>query len=281
MSSLRVETESAKSAAGEATSSTTPTKRPLIIGIAGGSGSGKSSISDAVVQRIGTEKVSKITHDSYYRDLGEATFEERKNMNFDHPEALETELLIEHLRELRAGKAVDLPVYDFTTHSRRRNEFVTIQPTPVIIVDGILIFSDPDLRNLIDIKIFVDTDADIRFIRRLRRDTIERGRSSEEVADQYLTTVRPMHIQFVEPTKRYADVIIPEGGYDSHVAMDMLIAHMNACINEDGSSTFARELTSDIGDLSVEKTVSSSNAPKPAATHSLDKTLEAIEKEIA
>lgn len=204
--------------------------RPLVIGIAGGSGSGKTSISTAVMARLGSTNVSVVTHDCYYRDLKGLTFEERKAINFDHPDALETELLIEHLQKLRSGQAVGVPVYDFSTHQRRADETRQVLPTPVVIVDGILIFSDPNLRALFDIKVFVDTDADLRFIRRLKRDTHERGRSAEDVAEQYLSTVRPMHLQFVEPTKRFAHVIIPEGGYDSHVAMDMLVAQVTTAI---------------------------------------------------
>ncbi|GBG24241.1 Uridine-cytidine kinase 2 [Hondaea fermentalgiana] len=259
--------------AGMAEAAEARTRRPLVIGIAGGSGSGKTSISDAVVERIGTKNVTKITHDSYYRDLGEASFEERKKTNFDHPSALETELLVKHLRDLRAGRSVEMPVYDFTTHSRRKDETVTISPTPVIIVDGILIFSEEELRDLFDIKIFVDTDADIRFIRRLRRDTLERGRSSEEVAKQYLTTVRPMHIQFVEPTKRYADIIIPEGGYDSHVAMDMLIAHMNMSISSNaGDGTVASPATRSLANGSPRSSEPASGPGSASLDISLDTT---------
>jgi uridine kinase len=215
--------------------------QPVVIGIAGGSGSGKSSISDAVVARLehraagaaagaAVPLVSKITHDAYYRDLRHLTFDQRKEVNFDHPDALETELLIAHLRRLKAGHAVRMPCYDFSTHSRRSDVEVEVQPTPVIVLDGILIFADPELRSLIDIKVFVDTDSDIRFIRRLKRDTCERGRTAEDVAAQYLETVRPMHVQFVEPSKRHADIIIPEGGYDSYTAMDLLIAMMQSVV---------------------------------------------------
>jgi len=201
---------------------------PLVIGIAGGSGSGKTSIASAVVERVGPENVSEIAHDSYYRDLSELSFEDRKKFNFDHPDSLETELLIEHLRRLKNGESIGVPVYDFKTHSRWVNQSKIVHPRAVLIVDGILLFSDAGLRDLIDIKIFIDTDADIRFIRRLRRDTKERGRTSEEVAEQYLATVRPMHIQFVEPTKRFADIVIPEGGYEATIAMDMLISYMKS-----------------------------------------------------
>jgi uridine kinase len=203
---------------------------PVVVGIAGGSGSGKSSISDAVVARMvgdGDQRVTKITHDSYYRDLKGLSFDERKNSNFDHPDALETELLIDHIKRLKRGETVSVPVYDFSTHLRT-DKTVQVSPTPIIVLDGILIFDNPQLRDLIDIKVFVDTDSDIRFIRRLKRDTKERGRTMEQVSEQYLGTVRPMHMEFVEPTKRYADVIIPEGGYDSHIAMDMLCATLSS-----------------------------------------------------
>lgn len=182
----------------------------LVIGLAGGSGSGKTTIAHALVDQIGHERVALIEHDSYYRQFNRLPLEERAKINFDHPDSLETELLVEHLRELLAGRSIEKPVYDFTTHSRRE-ETVTVQPKPVIVVDGILVLSEPSLRDLMHLKIYVDADSDLRVIRRLLRDIQERARTVESVVDQYLGTVRPMHLQFVEPSKRYADLIIPEG----------------------------------------------------------------------
>jgi len=205
---------------------------PLVIGIAGGSGSGKSCISDEVIGRIGSEKVTKIAHDSYYKDLNHLSFDDRAKTNFDHPNALDTERLVEDLKKLKRGLSVHVPVYDFATHSRLADRTVEVSPGSIILLDGILIFDSVELRDLIDMKIFVDTDPDIRFIRRLKRDTIERGRTLEEVTAQYLSTVRPMHIQFVEPTKRYADIIIPEGGYHSDIAMRLLTSRMKEAIGE-------------------------------------------------
>jgi uridine kinase len=184
--------------------------RPLIIGMAGGSGSGKTTIAEAVVAAVGPHLVSLIQHDAYYRDLSELDFDERTGVNFDHPDSLETELLVSHLRALRSGRAIDRPTYDFAQHLRGA-ETVRIEPEQVVIVEGILVLADPDLRELMDLRIYVDTDPDLRVLRRLRRDIVERGRSVESVLDQYLATVRPMHLQFVETSKLYADLIIPEG----------------------------------------------------------------------
>jgi uridine kinase len=183
---------------------------PLVIGIAGGSGSGKTTISAAVVADIGEDRVALLEHDAYYRDLPYLTLEERAAINYDHPESLETELLVAHLEALRAGHAVEVPVYDFATH-RRMPQTAVVGPRPVIIVDGILILAEPHLRSLMDLKIFVDTDPDLRILRRLKRDVEERGRTIDSVIDQYLATVRPMHLEFVEPSKLHADLIIPEG----------------------------------------------------------------------
>ncbi len=205
---------------------------PLILGIAGGSGSGKSTVARGLLQRVGTERIAFLPHDAYYKDLSQLPAAQRAQINFDHPDSLETDLLIEHVRALKAGRAIDLPVYDFTT-DRRTSQRIRIEPQPVIIVEGILIFAEPALRQLFDVKIFVDTDADIRLIRRLQRDMTERGRSAESVIQQYLATVRPMHLEFVEPSKRYADVIVPEGGYNE-VAMDMIVARIEALLNQDG-----------------------------------------------
>jgi len=183
---------------------------PLVIGVAGGSGSGKTTISSAIVEQIGRDHVALVEHDAYYREYGSIPFEERAKINFDHPDSLETELLIDHLRTLMAGKPVERPVYDFTTHSRL-DRTVTVAPKPTIVVDGILVLVDRKLRELMDLKIYVDTDADLRILRRLQRDIEERNRTLDSVVAQYLSTVRPMHLQFVEPSKRYADIIIPEG----------------------------------------------------------------------
>jgi len=199
-------------------------REPLIVGIAGGTGSGKTTIAQVLLQRVGPQRISFLPHDAYYRDQTDMTPEERARVNFDHPDALETDLLIRHLRQLKKWEPVDMPVYDFTTHTRTR-QTVRVEPSMVIMVDGILIFAEPQLRQLFDVKIFVDTDPDIRFIRRLQRDIAERGRSLEFVIRQYMETVRPMHLEFVEPSKRYADVIIPEGGWNT-VALDMVAARL-------------------------------------------------------
>lgn len=185
-------------------------ERPLVIGIAGGSGSGKTTISSAVVAEVGVREVAVIEHDSYYRNLEGLTLQERAKINYDHPDSLETELLVQHLETLLDGRSIERPVYDFTQHIRS-SETTTIEPSPVVIVDGILVLADPQLRALFDLKVFVDTDADLRILRRLQRDITERGRTMESVIQQYLTTVRPMHLRFVEPSKVYADLIIPEG----------------------------------------------------------------------
>ena len=197
---------------------------PLTIGIAGGSGSGKTTVAQAILERVGADKIAFLQHDSYYRDLGGLPPAQRAELNFDHPNSLETALLIEHILGLRSGQPVEVPIYDFSIHSRTSKTF-TVAPRRVIMVEGILIFVDAVLRDLFNLKIFVDTDADIRFIRRLQRDISERGRSTESVIKQYQATVRPMHLDFVEPSKRYADVIIPEGGYNA-AALEMLAARV-------------------------------------------------------
>ena len=199
-------------------------KEPLVIGIAGGTGSGKTTISNLIIDRVGRENIASLSHDAYYRDMVNLPFKKRAKVNYDHPDSLESELLVEQIKQLKRGNTIHMPVYDFTTHSRKQ-ETVTINPQPVILVDGILIFVEKDLRKLFDVKIFVDTDADLRFIRRLERDISERGRTQESVIKQYLKTVRPMHLEFVEPSKRYADVIIPEGGMNQ-VALDMVTARI-------------------------------------------------------
>jgi len=206
-------------------------KRPLVIGIAGGTGSGKTTVASAVLKRVGAQHIAFLPHDAYYRDLSHLPLEERRKINFDHPDSLETELLVEHINRLMNWLPVEMPVYDFTCHSRTA-QTVHVEPRPVILVDGILIFYEPALRPLFDVKIYVDTDADLRFIRRLQRDIVERGRTTESVIQQYLSTVRPMHMEFVEPSKRYADVIIPEGGMNT-VALDMVIARIEALLQGD------------------------------------------------
>ena len=181
----------------------------MIIGICGGTGSGKTTVALKILDAV-RDRVVYIQHDHYYKDLSHLPLEERRKLNFDHPDALDTDLLVEHLKQLRAGQAIERPVYDFTVHARKP-ETMRISPKPATLVEGILIFEHAVLRSLMDIKIFVDTDADIRLIRRMRRDLSERGRTVESVMEQYEKTVRPMHLEFVEPSKRYADLIIPEG----------------------------------------------------------------------
>lgn len=197
---------------------------PIVIGIAGGSGSGKTTVANTILKQIGTHRIAYLPHDAYYRDLADLPYNERVRVNFDHPNSLESELLIEHIRTLKKWKSVDLPVYDFTHHIRT-DRTIRVEPQRVILVEGILIFAEKELRELFDVKIFVDTDADLRFIRRLDRDISERGRTVRTVIDQYLNTVRPMHLDFVEPSKRYADVIIPEGGLNT-VALDMVVSRV-------------------------------------------------------
>jgi uridine kinase len=186
---------------------------PLIIGVAGGTASGKTTVSQHIADNLGPERVALLQHDSYYKDQPQLEPSQRALVNFDHPDSLDNELLIEHLQALSAGRAVEVPVYDFKTDSRSP-QTVRVEPRPVIVVEGILIFADARLREMMGLKIFVDTDADIRFIRRLRRDMAERGRSVESIVEQYLNTVRLMHQEFVEPSKRFADIIIPLGGYE-------------------------------------------------------------------
>jgi len=199
---------------------------PLVIGIAGGSGSGKTTVAQAILQRVGTDRIAFLQHDSYYKDLRGLPPAQRNEFNFDHPNSLETDLLIKHIAALRNAKPVEVPIYDFATDSRTSQTF-TIQPRNVILVEGILIFTEAALRKMFDIKIFVDTDADLRFIRRLERDIHERGRTTDSVIKQYMHTVRPMHLEFVEPSKRYADIIIPEGGHNT-AALDMVVARVEA-----------------------------------------------------
>jgi uridine kinase len=187
-----------------------PTAGRLIIGIGGGSGSGKTTIAQSIVEAIGHDDVALIQHDAYYRDQTHLPLEQRAKVNYDHPDSLETDLLVEHLEELRSGRPVERPVYDFTVHNRS-SETVPVDPRPVVVVEGIMVLYEEALRALMDLKVYVDADADLRIVRRLERDINERGRSFEAVRRQYLETVRPMHLQFVEPSKRYADIVIPEG----------------------------------------------------------------------
>lgn len=203
-------------------------RKPITIGVAGGTGSGKTTVALKILEKVGFDHVAYVPHDAYYRDASDLPPEERAQLNFDHPDSLDNDLLITHLKQLQAYQPVEIPVYDFKTH-RRTSETRHIEPQPVILVEGILIFADKRLRDLMDVKIFVDTDADIRFIRRLQRDVAERGRTPESVINQYLRTVRPMHLEFVEPSKRYADVIIPEGGFNE-VAIEMVAARIRALL---------------------------------------------------
>jgi len=198
--------------------------KPLIVGIAGGTGSGKSTVANKLAAAMPVGRCVIIDHDSYYRDQQHLSFDDRAQQNYDHPAALETSLLVEQLIALRAGRSVDVPIYDFTQHTRRR-EVRRVDPAPVIIVEGILVFVEAALREQMDVKIFVDTDPDIRLMRRIRRDIEQRGRSFQSVRDQYYSTVRPMHIEYVEPTKRWADLIVPEGG-DNRVALDVLLGRV-------------------------------------------------------
>lgn len=202
--------------------------RPLIVGIAGGSGSGKTTLVHEILKLLPGRSVVVIEQDAYYKSAVHLSLEERRVVNYDHPAALDNDLLVRQLRQLRRGLAVDCPAYDFTTYTRLA-ETVHVEPADVIIVEGILILENRHLRELMDLKLFVDTDADIRFIRRLSRDILERGRSLSSVVDQYLSTVRPMHLEFVEPSKRHADVIIPEGGHNE-AAIEMIAARLSAIL---------------------------------------------------
>jgi len=204
------------------------TGRPLFVGVAGGSGSGKTTVVERIIAGLEPHPVTLIHHDSYYRDYSQLSEEERSLLNFDHPDSLETELLLEHLDLLRERQTVQVPVYDFTTHTRTAATSPAA-PTPVVIVDGILVLSDPDIRARLDIRVYLDTDSDIRFIRRLTRDIDQRGRTLESVVRQYTETVRPMHLEFVEPSKRYADVIVPVGG-ENAVAIDMLVTKLREVV---------------------------------------------------
>ncbi len=203
--------------------------RPIILGVAGGTGSGKTTVVREIIRGLGRGQVTVIHHDSYYRDASDLPFEERVRINYDHPDSLETDLLVQHLHALMQGESVEVPVYDFARHTRAAQTEPAL-PRKVILLDGLLVLWARELREMMDIKVFVDTDADIRFIRRLKRDMAERGRSAESVVEQYMATVRPMHLEFVEPSKRYADIIVPEGGYN-RVAVDMLLTKIKSILN--------------------------------------------------
>jgi uridine kinase len=207
----------------------------MIIGICGGTGSGKTTVANRILETVSADEVIFLQQDSYYRNLNDMPLDYRQEVNFDHPDALDNDLLVKHIRRLKAGAPVELPIYDFKTHSRL-TETLHVDPKPIIIVEGILIFSDARILEEMDIKIFVDTPDDIRFIRRLRRDIAERGRTAESVIEQYLATVRPMHMQFVEPSKRYADVIIPEGGHNL-VSIDLISVKIRDRLARDLTAT--------------------------------------------
>ncbi|MBK8901876.1 MAG: uridine kinase [Anaerolineaceae bacterium] len=201
---------------------------PIVFGVAGGTASGKTTVARTILEAVGASQVAYMPHDAYYRDQPQLSFAERSQLNYDHPNSLETRLMVKHIKQLLNGKPVQVPVYDFTTH-RRTEQTVLVEPAPIILVDGILIFTKRRLRELMDIKVYVDTDADVRFIRRLQRDMEERGRSLQSVVTQYLETVRPMHLKFVEPSKRFADVIIPNGGMN-RVAIEMVVSRLHALL---------------------------------------------------
>ena len=201
----------------------------LMIGIAGGTGSGKSTLTKHLKETFG-EDVTVLMHDNYYKAHDDLSYEERSKLNYDHPNAFDTDLMIEHVKQLRAGKPITCPVYDFSAHNRSKDVTI-IQPNKVMIVEGILIFECKELIDLLDIKIFVDTDADVRILRRIQRDTKERGRSLDSIISQYLNTVKPMHEQFVEPSKKYADLIVPEGG-ENRVALEMIMQRVASHLNK-------------------------------------------------
>jgi len=204
--------------------------KPILIGITGGTGSGKSTVAQAIYDSLSEKNIAIIAQDAYYKDQSHLTFEERTTTNYDHPLAFDMDLLIEHLTKLSNMQCIEKPAYDFENHNRKK-ETTTFYPKDIIILEGILLLDEPKLRDMLDIKIFVDTDSDVRIIRRILRDIKDRGRSLESVIDQYLSTVRPAHLQFVEPNKKYADIIIPEGGFNQ-VAIDIMIAKVKSIVQE-------------------------------------------------
>jgi uridine kinase len=199
-------------------------QRPLVIGVSGGSGSGKTTVMEAILERVGRERIAVLPHDAYYRDLSHLPLEERAKINFDHPDSFDNTLFLEHVDALIAGQTVPMPVYDYATYVRFPH-VAAVAPRPVVLIEGILIFADAAIRARMDVKIFVDAESDLRIIRRIQRDTRSRGRTVESVIEQYLKTVRPMHLEFVEPSKRYADIIIPNGGLNA-IAIDMIVARI-------------------------------------------------------
>ncbi len=203
--------------------------RPCVLGVAGGSGSGKTTVARSILDAVGQERIAFLEQDSYYRDIEWQSEAELLHHNFDHPAALDNDLLVSHVAALKAGHAIEVPIYDFVRH-RRTPRTRRVEPRPVVLLEGILIFAEPALRDLLDFKVFVDTDADLRLIRRLRRDMSERGRTVQDVLRQYMETVRPMHLEFVEPSKRWADVIIPEGG-ENRVALEMVVARVEQLLD--------------------------------------------------
>lgn len=205
-------------------------KRPLLIGITGGTGSGKSTVTREIVNSLPKESITIIEQDAYYKDQSNLTYEERVKTNYDHPDAFDTKLLVQHLNMLLNGQAIEKPMYDFSIHNRKK-ETERVEPRDIIILEGIMILQEVEIRDILDIKVYVDTDADVRIIRRIVRDMNERGRTLESVINQYLNVVKPMHLQFVEPAKRYADIIIPEGGYNK-VAIDILVTKVLSILND-------------------------------------------------
>lgn len=206
-------------------------KKPIFIGINGGTGSGKSTVVKTIIDTIPSTNLAVIEQDAYYKDQSHLPMEERVKTNYDHPFSFDNDLLIAHLESLMSGVAIDKPIYDFEKHTRNLEEVVKVEPREIIVVEGILIFEDERIRDLLDIKIYVDTDADIRILRRIQRDITERGRTVDSVINQYLTTVRPAHLQFIEPCKRYADLIIPEGGFNT-VAIDLVVSKIKSILEE-------------------------------------------------
>ncbi len=203
-------------------------KTPFVIGVAGGTGSGKTTVSRAIQNAVGRERIAYLQHDNYYNDHSHLPPEDRGKLNYDHPDSLDTRFMVEQLQQLRNNQAIDMPMYNFATHSRLADT-QRVEPAKIILVEGILIFAERSLRKLMDMRIFVDTDADLRFIRRLKRDMDERGRSLDSIVNQYLATVRPMHMEFVEPSKRYADIIVPAGGFN-RVAMEMIVSRIHTLL---------------------------------------------------